>query len=280
MKEKYEKIYAQIDESYDKIVSMRPIPEDSVERFLEDFSITSCHNSTAIEGNTFTYDETMLLIKEGLSFSAHSFQEHNEIIGYKKAFDFLYDALKNKTPLSEAFIKKLNSFVLTNKKSAGEYRNIQVYIGNMFQAKYTPPAPEKIEDFMQAYLDMVENDMQEMLRIIDSESVDWHSIFNTLSKHHIEFERIHPFIDGNGRVGRLLLTYEMISLGLLPVDIRYEERERYYAGFKNYEKKAEYSTREDSKTEGLANLIAECELRSMTIWMDMFRRYLKPETEM
>lgn len=280
MKEKYEKIYLQIDEGYHKIIAMRPIPNDSVERFLEDFSISSCHNSTAIEGNTFTYDETMLLIKEGISFSSHSFEEHNEIMGYKKAFDFLYDALKGSMPISEGFIKKLHSYVLAGKKSAGEYRNIQVYIGDMFQAKYTPPAPEKIESCMHEYIDMVESDIEEMLEIIGSEQIDWPGIFNTLSKHHIEFERIHPFVDGNGRVGRLLLTYEMISLGLLPVDIRYEERERYYAAFKSYEKKSEYSTRGDSKTEGLANLIAECELRSMNIWIDMFRRYLNPEVEM
>lgn len=75
-----------------------------------------------------------------------------------------------------------------------------------------------------------------------------------LAKHHIEFENIHPFVDGNGRTGRLLLIYEMILLELLPVDVRYEERDRYYAAISSYRDKEKYSTHPERKTEGVVKL--------------------------
>ena len=59
-------------------------------------------------------------------------------------------------------------------------------------------------------------------------------------------------------------------MGLLPVDIRYEERDRYYAAIKAYRDKEKYSDRPDSKTEKLAKLLAECELQSMEIWLRTF----------
>lgn len=82
------------------------------------FSISSSHNSNAIEGNTFTYDETRLLLKEGITSNARSFREHEEIIGYKRAFDYLYSAVKNDILISEEFIKKLHEYVLRGDEDA------------------------------------------------------------------------------------------------------------------------------------------------------------------
>lgn len=59
-------------------------------------------------------------------------------------------------------------------------------------------------------------------------------------------------------------------MGLLPVDIRYEERKRYFAAIKAYDDKKKYGTRERSKTEALAKLLAECELAGMTAWLNIF----------
>lgn len=62
----------------------------------------------------------------------------------------------------------------------------------------------------------------------------------------------------------------MNTLGLLPVDIRYEERDRYYAAISSYRDKEKYSTRIESKTEGMAKLLAESELASMKIWLSIY----------
>ena len=81
----------------------------------------------AIEGNTFTFDETKLLIEKGIVTGAHSLRESEDILGYKNAFDFLYRAVKEKTPVTEDLIKKIHSFVLRGDEEAGKYRSIQNY---------------------------------------------------------------------------------------------------------------------------------------------------------
>ena len=268
--QKYIDIIAQIDNSFARIKRIRPLSSSEVNYFLQEFSISASHNSNAIEGNTFTFDETKLLIEKGIVTGAHSLRESEDILGYKNAFDFLYRAVKEKTPVTEDLIKKIHSFVLRGDEEAGKYRSIQNYVGNMTRIVYTPCPPSKVPEKMKEYVEGFQVDFEKNKRIVKEEKIDWHALFHTLAKHHIKFENIHPFIDGNGRTGRLLLIYEMISLGLLPVDIRYEERDRYYAAISLYRDKEKYSTRPESKTEKMAKLLAESELESMQMWLNVF----------
>ena len=267
---KYIDIIREISECFQKMKEVRPLSAEEVAYFNREFSISASHNSNAIEGNTFTYDETKLLIEQGIVSGAHSLRESEDIVGYKNAFDFLYGAVKKEQPITEDFIKAIHAFVLRGDEEAGQYRKIQNYIGSITRVVYTPCPPSQVAAKMQAYVADLAKDMEVNIQKARLGELNWVEIFHNLAKHHIEFENIHPFIDGNGRTGRLLLTYELICMGLLPVDIRYEERERYYAGIKAYRDKEKYSTREDSKTEKLAKLLAECELQSMRIWLQTF----------
>ncbi len=267
---KYIDIIQTISECFQKMKNIRPLSAEEVAYFNREFSISASHNSNAIEGNTFTYDETKLLIEQGIVTGAHSLRESEDIVGYKQAFDFLYDAVKKEQPITEDFIKAIHAFVLRGDEEAGQYRKIQNYIGSITRVVYTPCPPSQVAAKMRDYVADLAKDMEVNIQKARLGELDWVEIFHNLAKHHIEFENIHPFIDGNGRTGRLLLTYELICMGLLPVDIRYEERERYYAGIKAYRDKEKYSTREDSKTEKLAKLLAECELQSMKIWLQTF----------
>lgn len=276
---KYLDIIESLDASYKKIKAMRPLPAAGVEYFRNKFAISTTHNSNAIEGNTFTYDETQLLLEKGITSSARTFREHEDIVGYKKGFDFLYEALKQGAEISEEFIKRIHSFVRQGAQDAGEYRTIQNYIGDLARTVYTPCPPREVPVKMKEYVQKVGSDLQENKQLTARENVQWAKLFHCLAEHHIEFERIHPFTDGNGRTGRLLLTYEMILLGLLPVDIRYEERSRYYAALAAYEDKSRYSTRPESKTEKMAKLLAECELRSAKLWINTFSDYIRTDMD-
>ena len=267
---KYRDILFQIGETFHKMKSIRPLSEGEVRYYYDEFSISSSHNSNAIEGNTFTYDETRLLLKEGITSNARSFREHEEIIGYKKAFDYLYSAVKDNTKISEEFIKKLHGYVLRGDADAGQYRKIQNYVGDMFNVKYKPCPPAEVPEKMRTYVEELRKDLEGNAKIREQNDPQWAELFYNLAKHHIEFEKIHPFVDGNGRTGRLLLTYEMVYIGLLPVDIRYEERARYYAALAAYEDKEKYSTRAESKFEAMAKLLAESELASMQAWLHTF----------
>lgn len=267
---KYIDIIQKIEERFKRMKKIRPLKSEEIAYFNREFSISASHNSNAIEGNTFTYDETKLLIEKGIITGAHSLRESEDIIGYKQAFDFLYDAVKKEQPITEEFIKTIHAFVLRGEEEAGAYRTIQNYIGSITRVVYTPCPPSQVQERMSEYVQLLAKDFEENIKAARTGSINWIGLFHNLAKHHIEFENIHPFIDGNGRTGRLLLTYELICMGLLPVDICYEERDRYYAAIKAYRDKEKYSDRPDNKTEKLAKLLAECELQSMEIWLRTF----------
>ena len=268
--QEYTDIVQQLEESYARMRKVRPLSAGELRYFNQEFSISASHNSNAIEGNTFTLDETKLLIEKGIVAGAHSLRESEDIVGYKQAFDFLYTAVKDKQPITEEFIKKIHGFVLRGDDEAGRYRTIQNYIGNLTRIVYTPCPPAQVPEKMTAYVERIQADCRDNEQAVARETVDFAGLFHKLAEHHIIFENIHPFIDGNGRTGRLLRIYEMISMGLLPVDIRYEERDRYYAALAAYRDKEKYSTRPTSKTEKLAKLLAESELTSMQLWLSIY----------
>ncbi len=268
--QKYIVIIGEIGNSYALMKQVRPLSAGELKYFNNEFSISASHNSNAIEGNTFTFDETKLLIEKGIVTGVHSLRESEDIVGYKQAFDFLYESVKEKKPITEEFIKQVHGFVLRGDEEAGKYRTIQNYVGNMTRIVYTPCPPTEVPEKMKTYAEELQADCKRNAELAEQGQFNWVELFHNLAKHHIEFENIHPFIDGNGRTGRLLLIYEMILLGLLPVDIRYEERDRYYAAISSYRDKEKYSTRIESKTEGMAKLLAECELASMKIWLSIY----------
>ena len=277
--QKYIDIIGEIESSYALMKQVRPLSASELKYFNNEFSISASHNSNAIEGNTFTFDETKLLIEKGIVTGAHSLRESEDIVGYKQAFDFLYESVKGKKPITEKFIKQVHSFVLRGDEEAGKYRSIQNYVGNLTRIVYTPCPPTQVPEKMKAYVAEVQADCKHNAELAEQGQFNLVELFHNLAKHHIEFENIHPFVDGNGRTGRLLLIYEMISLGLLPVDVRYEERDRYYAAIKAYRDKEKYSTRPESKTEGMAKLLAESELVSMKIWISIYSGSGASQTE-
>ena len=232
--QKYIDIIAQINNSFARIKRIRPLSASEVNYFMQEFSISASHNSNAIEGNTFTFDETKLLIEKGIVTGAHSLRESEDIIGYKNAFDFLYKAVKEKTPVTEDLIKKIHSFVLRGDEEAGKYRSIQNYVGNMTRIVYTPCPPSKVPEKMKEYVEGFQVDFEKNKRIVKEEKIDWYALFHTLAKHHIEFENIHPFIDGNGRTGRLLVNLELMKAGYPPIDIKFTDRVAYYNAFDEY----------------------------------------------
>lgn len=275
--QKYSEIISDIDVYYKKMKCVRPIPAATIKRYKDELNILSSYYSNVIEGNTFTYDETRLLIKDGVVSSARTLRENEDIIGYSLAFNSLYESTKQNVPITEEFVKRLHALVMRGDEYAGKYRDAQVYIGNAIEISYVAPSSALVDELMQKYVSEVQSDIENniLMELGTGEHI-WVELFTSISRHHIEFERIHPFFDGNGRTGRLLLNYELLRYGLLPINITPELRARYSASFGRYEKKEKYSTRsEESKYEGLAKLLAECELASMNSWILMFDNFIE-----
>ena len=186
--------------------------------YLEDLITRSTYHSNAIEGSTLTYAETYAILYNDNSFKIQGKEprEIYEAINHKNALDLVFKNLQNKDLFDERFIKSLNETINKNIKETDGYRTVQVFIRG---SEHIPPAPEKIPNLMNYYVYNYNNDTQE--------------IFNKIAKYHIEFEKIHPFEDGNGRTGRLLLTYELLKNNLPTVVISKEDRVKYFEFLRN-----------------------------------------------
>lgn len=213
---------AKIEELKKLLDGKRPLTEGELKRLNEEFIVEYTYNSNAIEGNTLTLRETDLVLK-GLTIDKKPLKDHMEAIGHKEAFDFVSDLVKENKELSEYIIKQIHYLVLADKpQDRGVYRRVPVTIAG---ARHTPVQP---------YL--IEPKMQDLLEWYKTADVDF---LTKLSKFHIEFEGIHPFIDGNGRTGRLLVNLELMKLGYPPINIKYKDRMAYYDAFDAYHVKGD-----------------------------------------
>ena len=222
-----ESILAQIDLKKSELDGRRPLTEGEFERLNEEFIVEYTYNSNAIEGNTLTLRETDLVLR-GLTIDKKPLKDHIEAVGHKEAFEFVSQLVKDNAPLSESIIKQIHFLVLADKKDdRGVYRRVPVRI---MGAHHEPVQP---------YL--IEPEMEQLLH--DYQKSNEH-IVTKLARFHIEFEGIHPFIDGNGRTGRLLVNLELMKAGFPPIDIKYADRISYYNAFDEYHIKHDVSAME------------------------------------
>lgn len=185
----------------------------SNENYLEDLITRSTYHSNAIEGSTLTYTETYAILYNDNSFKIKGREprEIHEAINHKSALELVFQNLRNNDSFDERFIKELNEIINRNIKDTEGYRKVQVFIRG---SEHIPPEPEKVPNLMNYYIYNYNHDEQD--------------IFTKIARYHIEFEKIHPFEDGNGRTGRLLLNYELLKNNLSPVVITKEDRVKYF----------------------------------------------------
>ena len=214
-------ILLDIQRKRERLISLRPLTQGEVERLAEEFMIEFTYNSNAIEGNTLTLKETALAL-EGMTIDQKPLKDHLEAVGHRDAFLYVQDVAKQELPLSETVIKNIHALVLMNRPDdKGVYRRIPVRI----MGAYTEP--------VQPY--MIEPKMTELLAV-NEERKNTMTDIERIARFHLEFEGIHPFIDGNGRTGRLLMNLDLIRNGFPPINVKFTDRKRYYDAFDAYYK--------------------------------------------
>ena len=228
------KVFTHINELKNKLNSLRPLTKMELSRLREEFMIENTYNSNAIEGNTLTLRETALILQQGITIEGKHVREHLEAIGHKDAFYYMVGLSDSKTSLTERVIKELHSLVLMNDaQNKGVYRSIEVSIVG---AVHSTTPPYLIHEQMETLINKYESIKREM------------HVIEAVAEFHLRFEGIHPFIDGNGRTGRLIMNLELMKEGFLPVNIKFADRKAYYDCFDSY-----YS--EDHTVEPLTRLI-------------------------
>lgn len=213
-----------IEKKKAELDTKRPLTEGEVQRLYDDFMVEYTYNSNAIEGNTLTLRETEMVLR-GLTVDKKPLKDHLEVVGHKDAFYFVVDLVKEKAEITESVIKQIHSLVLADKPmDKGVYRKIPVRI---MGAHHEPVQPYLIEP--------------KMYELLQDYKKDDRNIAEKLAEFHIRFEGIHPFIDGNGRTGRLLINLELMKAGYPPIDIKFTDRKRYYDAFDAYYVKKDLS---------------------------------------
>jgi Fic family protein len=191
-------------------------PTLTYENRYESFASRFTHDSTAIEGNTLSLMETAFILFNDLVPGNKSLMEINEVRNHKKAFDFL---LRYEEDINKDFICHLHLLTMTEahkpglEEEMGRYRTMSVRITGV---EWRPPPPEEVP-----------KEMKELLTWYSKNKLKLHPVI--LADHfHIVFETIHPFVDGNGRVGRLLMNFILHKNGYPMVNILNDRRFEYY----------------------------------------------------
>lgn len=190
-------------------------PSSTLENRYEAFLSMFTHDSTAIEGNTLTLQETASLLFEGIS-PGRGMRDINEVLNHRKAFDHI---LEYGDDISKDLVLEFHRFVVKDTLSEdledqiGAYRTVQVFIRGV---KWTPPAPEDVP-----------RDMASLLSWYSKHRDRLHPLILAIY-FHVGFETVHPFVDGNGRVGRLLMNFILHRCGLPMVNIPNARKGEYY----------------------------------------------------
>ena len=216
---KLKELLSRIDEKKAALDTLRPLTAGEVARLKDEFLVEYTYNSNAIEGNTLTLQETAMVL-EGITIDRKPLKEHLEVIGHRDAFEYMLQLVREKVPLSERIIKEIHSLVLIDRpEDRGVYRRIPVRI---MGARHEPPQPYLVPEKM------------EQLIAKHGEIVSTMHTVERVALFHLLFEGIHPFIDGNGRTGRLILNFELGSAGFPAINVKFSDRKKYYDCFSSY----------------------------------------------
>ena len=245
-------------------------------RLRKYFRIKNIYHSNAIEGNILEVGETRQVVELGLTITGKPLKDQAEARNLSQALDFLEELAGNTTrPIMESDIRQIHSFVLDGiNEGAGAYRTVSVEISG---SEFKPPGPESVAAQMEEFalwLSRISLPSEEALTSVDG------IIFAAAT--HTWFVYIHPFIDGNGRVARLLMNLILMRYGFPIAIISKEDRLRYYDAL-------EESQASDSTS--FIILLAECieesleeykyaaeEHREQTEWaQSIAQKFTKPE---
>ena len=194
------------------------LPKEALQSFDKSFEVEYTHNSTAIEGNTLTLIQTKAVLEDGISVGGKTLREIYEVVNHSKAFQFVKQCVAVGKPLDENTVKDIHALLMENILPGGIYRNVEVRISG---AQHKPPAPSEMYRQVKGFY----ADLPYKAEMNAMELAAW---------THAEFVKIHPFVDGNGRTSRMIMNYQLMTAGFLPVSIAKENRLPYFEALEAY----------------------------------------------
>ena len=200
----------------------------------------SVYNSNAIENSTLTLGETERILLEQVLSRNVSVREVFEAKNLARVTEYKRMRAKD-SELDKDLILLLHQMLIggIDDAIAGRFRQQGEYVR---VGTHIAPAPEQVERLVEAILVEYSSDL-------DSYFLD------KIARFHLDFETIHPFCDGNGRLGRVIINFQFLQLGFPRLIVRNSEKERYYRAFREYE--------DNKKTRTMENLLALALMESL-----------------
>ncbi len=195
---------------------------------LESFVLAITYNSNRIEGSTLSEVETAAVLFDNISFSNKTLTEHLEAKNHQTALRYLFRYVDERNTLDEKFILKMHEILMSGiLDDAGMYRNhgVRIVGSQVVTANYA-----KIPALMKSLMNAVKKKKGNLARIAET---------------HSRFEQIHPFSDGNGRVGRLLMIAMLLEQSYPPAIISQKRKRKYYSVLQKAQLKGEYGPLEE-----------------------------------
>ncbi len=195
-----------------RIAALRPFPKETMKSLREYYRVGLTYTSNALEGNSLTESETKVVIEDGLTIGGKPIRDVYEATGHAKAYDFLYKLTKEE-PVTEENILTIHRLFYgqIDKENAGAWRKVRVFISG---SRRILPVPEKIPGLMGAFVNWMAANEGKL------HPVEFAALV------HQKFVYIHPFVDGNGRVARLLMNLSLLRAGwplaIIPPICRHE----------------------------------------------------------
>ena len=233
-------VFLQFESSIENLKNYGGLPKaEDAQTIWENIWYIEAHNSTALEGNTLVLREVKALLEQNRSVGGKELKEYLEVESYGKAALWVYSQAQRKDiegnsreTIRLTEIRNIHEQIVSTvwsvaphknalpDEKAGGYRkhDILPFAGGM-----TPPPFTEIPVLMRSYID----DVNEVCARILTEKISTPEIPLYLAELHCRFEQIHPFLDGNGRTGRLLLNLILVRLGYPPAIILKQRRNAY-----------------------------------------------------
>jgi len=225
-------LYERILNLHKTYYSLKTGKESLLTLILESEVAEQVYNSNAIENSTLSLEETEKIL---LQIDLDRYISERELFEAKnlaRVIEYIEKNAKDKQ-LDLEMVLFLHKMLIFNirEEIAGRFRQSGEYVR---VGTHIAPAPEKVESLLAQMLSLYHSSIDE-------------NIIQRVAKLHLNFENIHPFVDGNGRIGRIIINYILIREGFVPVNIKFIDRKTYYEAFREFD--------ELGKTEKMENIV-------------------------
>lgn len=228
-----------------RLNSLRPLPKAALESLRKKFEVDMTYNSNAIEGNRLSLRETYFVLEKGMTIGGKPVKDYIEATNHKEAIALLERIARGNGQIKEIDILDLHAIILDkiDPQNAGFYRHEQVYITG---TKHIPPNWKDVPEKMRQVVDE-----------LNSRTKGCAAIESAARLHHL-LVWIHPFVDGNGRLARLLTNLRLMRAGFPPVVLQKKIRRTYYSALEKGD---------DDDLKPLAMLIARDVDTALDLWL-------------